>query len=204
MKIAKVLLSFIKYSIAEKLPFYRNIVAKFISNPIFASSDMKPVDLTAALDNFEASIVAARDGGRTLIAIMHDNEHAVDKLFRHAAHYVDKIADGDETIILSSGFQASIQPKTYQKPPLAAVDGDHSGEVDLYAKAIDKAGSYKWEYVEGPVPIDNNAWIPITTTTSAHHTVKGFKVGEIHQFRVAAVTPNGITDFCAPVSKLVV
>ncbi|MCX7083325.1 MAG: fibronectin type III domain-containing protein [Methylococcales bacterium] len=204
MKIAKVLLGFIKYSIAEKLPFYRNIVAKFISNPVFASSDMTPAALTAALDSFEASIIAARDGGHTPIAIMHDNEHIVDKLFRNAAHYVDKIADGDETIILSSGFQVSNQPKIHQKPPLAAFDGDHSGEVNLYAKAIDKAGSYKWEYVEGPVPADESAWIPITTTTSAHHTVSGLKVGVIHQFRVAAITPNGISDFCAPVSKLVV
>ena len=120
MKIAKVLLGFIKYSIAEKLPFYRNIVAKFISNPVFASSDITPAELTTALDNFEASIGAARDGGHTPIAIMHDNEHAVDKLFRNAAHYVDKIADGNETIILSSGFLASNQPKTHQKPPLAA------------------------------------------------------------------------------------
>ena len=47
-------------------------------------------------------------------------------------------------------------------------------------------------------------YLPITTTTSAHHTVSGLKVGVIHQFRVAAITPNGISDFCAPVSKLVV
>jgi hypothetical protein len=56
---------------------------------------------------------------------------------------------------------------------LAAFDGDHSGDVNLYAKAIDKAGSYKWEYVEGPVPTDESAWIPIITTTSAENRGNG-------------------------------
>ena len=50
---------------------------------------------------------------------MHDNEKAVDTLFRHLAHYVDKIADGDEITLLSSGFQEIKQPKflLYSVPP---------------------------------------------------------------------------------------
>ena len=59
MKKVKVLLNCIPYSVAEKLVFYRNIVAKLSNNPAFPNPDVALTDVKTALDNFEASIVAA-------------------------------------------------------------------------------------------------------------------------------------------------
>ena len=204
MKKVKVLLNFIQYSVAEKLAFYRSIVAKLTNNPAFPSPDVALTDVKTALDSFEAAIVAARNGGPAATSTMHDNEKAVDTLFRHLAHYVDKIADGDETTLLSSGFQESKQPNTHQKPPLAVSDGSHSGSVKLVAKAVEKAGSYVWQYAKDALPAADSDWLPITTTTHAHYELSGLAVAATYYFRVAAVTPSGITDFCPPVAKLVV
>ena len=204
MKKFKVLLNFIKYSVAEKLAFYRNIVAKLSNNPTFPNPDVSLADVKTALDSFEASIVAARDGGHTATSAMHDNEKAADTLFRHLAHYVDKIADGDETTLFSSGFQVSKQPNIRQKPSLAVSDGSRSGSVKLVAKAVENAKAYIWQCAKGALPTSDSDWLPLTTTTSAHYELDGLTVAVTHYFRVAAVTPSGITDFCAPVAKLVV
>ena len=204
MKKVKVLLNFIQYSVAEKLAFYRAIVAKLTNNPAFPSPDVALADVKTALDSFEASIVAARNGGPAATSTMHDNEKAVDTLFRHLAHYVDKIADGDETTLLSSGFQETKQPNTHQKPPLAVTDGNHSGSVKLVSKAVENAKAYIWQCAKGALPTSENDWLPVTTTTHAHYEMSGLTVAVTYYFRVAAVTPSGITDFCPPVAKLVV
>lgn len=204
MKKIKVLLNFISYPVTEKLAFYRNIVAKLSNNPAYPNPDESLTDVKTALDNFEASIVVARDGGPTATSTMHDNEKVVDTLFRHLAHYVDKIADGDETTLLSSGFQETKQPNIHQKASLAVSDGSHSGSVQLVAKAVDKAGAYIWQYVKDMLPAADSDWLSVTTTTLAHYEFSGLTVAATYYFRVAAVTPDGITDFCPPVAKLVV
>ena len=66
---------------------------------------------------------AAKDGSHTAVSVMHDKEKIADKTFHIVANYVDKIADGDETQILSSGFHGSKQPTPRQKTHL----GGHQG-----------------------------------------------------------------------------
>lgn len=145
----KVLLNFIQFPVTEKVSFYRNSVAKTTANALFPTPDISFAELTAALDQFEAAIVAARDGSHIAISALHDCELATDKKFRILAHYVDKIADGDETTILSAGFQASKDPATRNKMPLSAYDGSHSGSVIMDIKAIEKAGAYIIQIAEG-------------------------------------------------------
>ena len=97
----KVLLSFTQVPVSEKVSYYRNVVAKIIGNILFLTPEIPVTELTAALDQFDAAIVAARDGSHIAVSALHDCEVATDKKFRILAHYVDKIADGDETKISS-------------------------------------------------------------------------------------------------------
>ena len=73
---------------------------------------------------------------------MHDSEKACALLFRNIASYVNRIANGDESKILSSGFHCTTPYPTRDKPVLAISDGTHSGSARGTHKAVPKAGSY--------------------------------------------------------------
>jgi hypothetical protein len=200
----KVLLSFTQIAPAEKASYYRNVVAKFTGNALLPTPIISLADLTTALDKFETNILAARDGGHLAVAVMHDSEIAIDKMFRSLAHYVDMIADGDETIILSAGFQASKDSVPRVKAPITANDGDHSGSVKINYKANERAGAYIIQWSKDALPSTDNGWEVLATVTQTTYVVSNLIVGCYYYFRVASVTPDGTTEFSEPVRKLVV
>ena len=204
MKRIKVLLDFIKLAIAEKITFYRSVVADMTGNAFFPTPDVPLADAKTAVDALETASIEAKDGSHTAISIMHDKENATDEIFRKLAAYVERIADGNETQIISSGFRPTKQPVTKQKAALAVEDGNNSGSVKLVAKAVDKAGSYIWQMAKGALPTDETGWITIGYTTQAINDVIGLEVAAKYYFRVAAITPEGTTDFCAPVMKVII
>ena len=73
MKIIKVLLTFIRFSIPVKIAFYRNVLLKMTGNPDFASPDVSLALAKTAVDALEASMLAAAGGDRAATALMHDN-----------------------------------------------------------------------------------------------------------------------------------
>ena len=177
MKKIKVLLDFIKLSIVEKIAFYRNIIDKLTDNPTYPTPEVPLTEAKTAIDALEASYVASRDGSHTAISAMHDNEIATDTLFYKLAAYVEKVAEGDQTKILSSGFRESRQPTLPQKPQLAAGDGANTGSVKLTAKAVDKAGAYIWQSAKGSLPVDESEWVLVATGTRSYYEITGLTVG---------------------------
>jgi hypothetical protein len=204
MKKVKVVLDFIKLAVVEKIAFYRNVIVKLTGNTTFPTPDVSLTDTKAAVDNLETSFLAARDGSHTAVSIMHDNEAAADAIFRLLAAYVDRVAAGDETKILSSGFHESKQPVSIQKATLSVNDGVNSGSVKLVAKAVEKAGAYIWQYAKDTLPETESGWTVAGTGTRCTFELSELTVAAKYYFRVAAVTPDGTTDFSAPVLKVVV
>lgn len=204
MKKIKVLFDFIKLAVAEKIAFYRNVNTKLTDNPTFPTPDEPLTKSKAAVDKMEVSFLASKDGSHTAIATLRADEEAADKIFRSEAEYVDRTSDGDESKILSSGFHASKQPESIQKAVLAVEDGPNSGSVKLVARAVPKAGAYIWQYAKGTLPTDVNGWIQAGTGTRSFFELTGLSVAAIYYFRMAAVTPDGTTDFCSPVMKVIV
>jgi len=204
MKIIQTKLDFIQFSPIEKVVFYRNVIAKFTGNPRFPTPDVSMLEASAAVDALEKAIIASRDGGRTLISEMHDQEKLTDTLFRNLAAYVDRIAAGDESTILSSGFHESKQPTYTPKAILTMLDGAHSGSVIFKGKAHPKAGAYHFQMCKGTLPLTEDGWVLCGVSTSAEFELSGLDVMCIYYFRIAAITPEGLTDYSEPVSKIVV
>jgi hypothetical protein len=178
------------------------VIAKLTNNPDFTSPDIPLETAKAALDAFQSSILDAKDGGHTATSTMYDHEATIDEIFHSLAAYVNRIAAGDETLILSSGFHLSHQPVITPKPVLAVNDGDKSGTVKLVAKAVDKAGAYVWQYAKDAVPETDSGWTSGGVTTRATTELTGLAVASHYYFRVSAVTPDKTMDFCAPVANL--
>ena len=204
MKKITVVLDFIPYAVSEKVTFCRNVNDKLFGNALYPAPDVTLVDAKAAVDALETAILAAKDGGHTAISAMHDAEKRVNDIYRKLANYVDRTAAGDETSILSSGFHLSKQPVITPKPELAAFDGEHSGSVKLVAKALEAAVAYLWQMAIDDGTGAGLIWTAIGSSTRANFEVNDLEVMKRYKFRFAAVTVDGTTDYCAPVSKIIV
>ena len=203
MKIIQTKVDFMQFSPIVKVGFYRNVVDKLTGNPRFPTPDVSMLDASAAVDALEKAIIAASDGGRTSISEMHDQEKLTDNIFRNLAAYVDRIAAGDESTILSSGFNESKQPTYSSKAILTMLDGAHSGSVIFKGKAIPRAGAYHFQMCKGAIPLTEDGWVLCGVSTRADFEVSGLDVMCIYYFRIAAITPEGLTDYSAPVAKVV-
>ena len=203
MRYAKVLLDFIVLTLSVKITFYRNIIAALTDNILFSELDASLADAKTAVDALELSILNAADGSHTAKALMHAQAEVTDKTFRKLAASVDIMSDGNEASILSSGFRASKPLPARQKDTLTAKEGKNSGCVDLAGKAHEKGKAYIWQSAEEPLPGNEEVWIIIGHSTSASFSVCNLIVGKRYRFRFAAITPDGVTDYCEPVSRIV-
>jgi hypothetical protein len=204
MKRIKTVLNFINFSVAEKIVFFRNVIAKITANvSVFAHPDESMETAIASVDTLEANNLAAAGGGHAATVALHASEDTADEIFRVLAAYVDRIAKGDENIILLAGFDTSKQPVYSPKSDLNATNGTNSGNVKLVAKAVKGAGSYIWQMAKGALPTDESGWTTIGITTQASNEVTGLEVAVKYYFRVAVVTNAGTSDFTPAVLKVV-
>jgi hypothetical protein len=204
MKISKPVFDFVQYPIVEKISFFRHVNSKLYGNPLYPTPDIPAAEATAAVDILEAAMQAAKDGGATAVSAMHDAAERADMNYRYLAHYVERIAAGDETSILSSGFHVSKQPVIKPKAELAALDGEHSGDVKLVGKAKERGAAYRWQMSKESDDGTYGVWIDIGTSTRATFLVSGLQIMKRYKFRYAVVTPDGTSDYCEPVSKIIV
>ena len=203
MKKPKVTVDFIKYSPINKANHYHTVIDHMSNNPLFPTPDATLIDAQKVADALDKAILAAADGSHLAISAMNDAVAAADALFRILAAYVERIALGDETSILSSGFHFSKQPVFANKETLVARDGSHSGSVLLDTIRVDRGVTYVWQMYKGKLPDNDSDWVQIGITTQTSFEVNNLDIATKYYFRVAAVTPDGIQDFSAPVMKVV-
>jgi hypothetical protein len=202
MKKDKVVLDFIKSPVAQKLEFTRGVISKMKTNPKFTDPDVAVEDLEAKADLLETRSVAALSGGKEATALMHQTEAELDDMLRKMAKYVDRIADGDNAIILSSGFNLAKQPAPALRPEFSVELGEKSGSVIIRRQAIEGARSYIWQYYMGETPAANDAdWITAQVTSKASVEITGLTPLTKYWFRSAVVTATGTSAFNSPVMQ---
>ena len=204
MRKSKVVLDFVKLLVAIKVEFYLNVIDKLTGNIYFVTSDVPLSALSTAVANIQTAMLAAEDGGYTAKSHLKDVVKEADDLFTREARYVNRISNGDETMLLSSGFHVSKQPTPFNKPPIAAIDGEHIGSVKLVGKQDAHGRACIWQLYKGSILQEDAIWVTIATTTSATYIHEGLESAQYYYFRMAIVTPDGTTDFCEPIRKLVV
>ena len=203
MRKSKVTVDFIKYSPINKANHYHTVIDHMSNNPLFPTPDATLIDAQKVADALDKAILAAADGSHLAISAMNDAVAAADAVFRILAAYVERIALGDETSILSSGFHFSKQPVFANKETLVARDGSHSGSVLLDTIRVDRGVTYVWQMYKGKLPDNDSDWVQIGITTQTSFEINNLDIATKYYFRVAAVTPDGIQDFSAPVMKVV-
>ena len=205
MKKDRIVLDFVRIPVAQKTEFGKGVISKMKNNPKFATPDVTVDELEAKNTLLETRSVAALSGGKEATALMHQTEDEWNDLMRKMAKYVDRIADGDDTIILSAGFNLAKQPAPSLRPEFSVELGEKSGSVIIRRQAADGAKSYIWQYYVGETPAANDAdWVTAQVTSKASVELTGLTPKTTYWFRSSAVTPNGTTAYNSPVMQVVI
>jgi len=199
MKKVKVLLDFIRPSVPVKIVNGRNVVNGLTGNPLFTTPDVAVTLITDATDLLESSYAVAQTGRPEDTAKMHKNELAWEKLMRKEAMYVDRIADGDEATILSSGFSISHQPTPPLRPEFSVKAGELPGSVMLRRKAYPGAAAYLWQKCIGAIPVNDSDWLYAGASGNANYLVLGLNSLTKYGFRVAPIMSESTSAFCDPI-----
>lgn len=203
MKKVKIVLDFLKLSVSKKIEFCKNVYNKMNGNTTFPTPDVPNAQINTAVLNLETDYTAALGGGHALVAKMHQSEKVIDDLMRKQANYVDRIANGNEAIIMSAGFHVSKQPAPKQKPDfLVEANGDH-GVIKLAHKAMPGAVSYIWQYAVSTMPAEEKGWMFGGASTRANYSITQLETATKCWFRVAGVTKDGMTPWSEPIMKVV-
>ena len=124
---------------------------------------------------------------------LHEKERALELLLVALASYVDNIAMGVDTVILSSGFEASKDPQPSGDPAqvvgLEAEPTRNSGEVRLRWKRVARVRAYL--VFVSQTPGDESSFRQIAVTTATRYLSTGLESLKDFWFRVRAVGSGG-------------
>ena len=113
-------LDFKSLSIPEEIVFGQNVCDKMLANVlIFPTPDVPIATLQSVNDDLATAAHEAESGDHSKVAAMYDADKIWDTTFGTQADYVDRIANGSETIILQSGFHATKSETTPAAIPSA-------------------------------------------------------------------------------------
>lgn len=147
----------------------------------------------------EGAITIAKDEGtKAETSAERAATKKVKRTLKVIAALVNYEANGDETKLLTSGFDLKVitppSPKTFN-----AKQGKVSGTVDLEVKSA-RNSAYMWEMSTDPI----GAWTQIEVTVKSKTTVVGLTPGTKYWFRVALITGSGKNNYSDPHFVMVV
>ena len=197
-------LDFLKLSVSDKIEFYKYVALQMANTVLFPTLDIPLATINKAVTDFEAAALAAGDGAHSAIAIRNDKELIADNVFRQVLLFVNKFADGNATIITQSGFNISKEPTPISKAEIAVNDGPHSGTAIVVLKAVKGAVAYKIQYRLISANAQVIEWIEVDISTVASCLIENLIPGQKYEFKFASISSVGTTDFCQPISKIVI
>ena len=114
--------------IPQKLQRTQEIIDQMGANSsIFVTPSPALSEVQDAKDNLSKAYNAALDGGRTAKAEQRTANAALNNKLRPLRDYVNEVANGDEDIVLLSGFEASKVPTPVGDMPLVVIKSSKGG-----------------------------------------------------------------------------
>jgi len=196
---AKVLFDFILLNVPEKIAFgdlissnFKRLAEKFVKPDL----DLEIFD--DDLKRLRLGHINAQNGGKTEKALLNQYEEKVDDDLRILARYGERIADGDEALLISLGFRLVRSSSTHQYVELSVEAGDVSGSVVLCRHSVDGAKTYLWQQ-----RTESGEWTFAGATTKCKTTLSGLTPVTRYYFRVAVVSAAGTSAYSEAVTKVV-
>jgi hypothetical protein len=179
-------------SVPQKIEFGRLVATSMTLNPNFTTPNPTPAMLNTATDDLEAAYNTAQVGGQLDTATMYEKEAAWDTLVTALGNYVDNIAQGVQTIILSAGMETK-RLNTPVGIPARVVNVSAtsvaSGELLVKWKSVYGARAYLgYIKIEGE---DDSEYQLLIKVTRAKATVTGLTSGTKYVVVIEAIGSAG-------------
>jgi hypothetical protein len=163
-----------------------------------------PVDLAtfkSGIDQFDALIIDAEDGGKKAISAKNKQRLVLVKMYTQLGHYAEAACNDDLAAFITSGF-AQQAPKIRTAPqPLTeakfrSIDrGTNSGDVVVEPEKQTGAVAYDVRYaLVGNGGVLGQSTI-VTVVKAKKVTISGLTLAGIYQFQIRALGVLGYTDW---------
>jgi len=125
------------------------VYTSLTSNPsVFIQSEPTLLELNTETIKLD-TLLKSKDGSKQKNQAILDQTDVVYTILKSLAAYTNKIANGDKSIILLSGFDCNNEPTTHDIPGKAIIkrleDGNTSCSVKIFMEALADADRYKVE-----------------------------------------------------------
>lgn len=203
---AFVLHDFMRFTHPALIEFARNHKKLITGNTQLPNPDVSPAQIGTDTDAVETEYIKARKGDHEAVKRTDANVKILRADLVKNAKYVDRIANGDEAIILGSGFHTTItetHPTAAPGKPdnFKAVAGIYAGSIHLSMNKLPFANFFV--YMAGPdlngISYNGNMLVvgaiqqPVIIFPDKHRNVdiQGLKSGAVYQCKVFGVSSAG-------------
>ena len=205
---AKVKLTLDRLADAQVIQHCTNIKTAMTGNANFATPTPTLTALGTLITAATTKLTTAENAQTAAKQATADKDVALDALRAAAAQlatYVDLIANGDESKILSAGMAVRAPRTPAGVPPtvmnLFLTAGDNAGTLDLQWDPLPEARTYEIEL--SPDPVTGTSWSSRPSVTKSKALVTGLTSGSRQWARVRAVNAAGQGAWSDPATKIV-
>ena len=191
MKNSKISISFTKYSDADFLTKAEHIYQSMTANVVFATPIPPLTDLSAAIEAYSNALTNAKGLGKIPVAIKNQTREVLEQLLFQLGMYVMYVANGDETMLITSGYTLLKTPEPNYITSLGNVtlaNGVTSGQLVSAIKRQKSIKSYLYQVATEP-PTENTAW-ESNASSRSRYVFTNLQPGKQYWVRVAAVASN--------------
>lgn len=153
----------------------------------FKKPDPSPALIKKAVKDLEEQNKLSATGGKSELADRQAAENKLDILITELAHYVAKVADGDEEIIAKSTFEIKKRPVRTQHD-FEVIVPDDRGVVELKCK-YHKRAIYIWQLHDG----ENVKFKEGARSLTNHAVITNLHSGATYWFQVLIISGDGDT-----------
>ncbi len=211
MRIPRVVGSFYRYPDADLAVTVGTIIGRIDESDFYTDTDPPMEQLEAAYREYLQllSISYSRRGGRADNARKNESKKRLARLVQKLAAHVNSRADGNLTLLLSSGFPLSRRRTAGSVPDIPSdprlTDGEVSGSVRLDFGSVGRDVLYEYAFRTMELAeVRRPSWgEPVFTGRSRKNIIDGLVPGTRIEVRVRARNRYGASNWSHTVSLVV-
>lgn len=182
----------------------QRVIEEMENNPAYPNPPAALAELKKVLPEFRTARVNAQDGGKKMVSIKNDKKAVVLNSMQELADYVTVTANGDRTLILSSGFDATSESSRSNVPPsveILEVDLGPSGKATTRTKNVTGAKAFVHQYTTES-PGVHTEWFG-EGSSHGSHTFEGLSSDKRYWFRVEVIGVGKQRGYSPVVSRVI-
>jgi hypothetical protein len=205
MRVEKITTGFAKLSDGDFEKKATSIVTSMTGNDNFTKPVPALATVSSAIDDYSSALAAAQTRDRVQIAIKTEKRNALTAILRNLAAYVSFTANGNKSVMVSSGFDLAKEPVSagpMQVPAnFKAGIGTNVGQAVTTVSRVAGVKAYNHQCTADPLTL-TSVWAGNYSTLRTF-TFEGLDSGKKYWFRVEVIGKNGQVVYTDPVAVII-